>query len=254
MRGDAMTHVAHHGPRAAQRRPAIRYLLGSLLAFGALCAFGGGYYGLAGAKDVPREWLEGTPFKDYFFPSLILFVVVGGSCLIAAAAVLARLQIGRVAAFGAAAVLLIWLAVESLMLGYVSWMQPTTTAGALVVLLLAWFLPGRMPRRSDWHERASGYAWFAAMVGGWLAFYTLMVTHEATLGDLFAWIRELPMLAELVLWLAFFPFVLALTIWNGGWAEVVRFALVTACALAWSLMFYPRRKVPPLGAQELSHD
>jgi hypothetical protein len=82
----------------------------------------------------------------------------------------------------------------------------------------------------------------------------LMVTHEATLGDLFAWIRELPMLAELVLWLAFFPFVLALTIWNGGWAEVVRFALVTACALAWSLMFYPRRKVAPLGAQELSHD
>lgn len=248
-----MTHVAHHGPRTAQRRPAIRYLLGSLLAFGALCAFGGGYYGLAGAKDVPREWLEGTPFKDYFFPSLILFAVVGGSCLVAAAAVFARLQIGRVAAFGAAAVLLIWLAVESLMFGYVSWMQPATTTGALAILLLAWFLPGRMPRGSDWHQRAAGYAWFAVMVGGWLTFYTLMATSEATLGDLVAWIRDLPILVELVVWLALFPFVFGLAIWNSGWSELVRFSLVTASALAWSLVFYPRRKVAALGAQELSH-
>ena len=111
-----MIPVRYHEAHAASTRPAIRYLLGSLLAFGALNAFAGGYYGLAGAEGVPREWLEGTPFKDYFYPSLILLVVVGGSCLVAAAAVFARPRVGRLAAFAAAAVLLIWLAAELLML------------------------------------------------------------------------------------------------------------------------------------------
>ena len=48
----------------------INYSLGILLAFLALNAFGGGYYGMSGAKDVPLEWLEGGPFKNYFIPSL----------------------------------------------------------------------------------------------------------------------------------------------------------------------------------------
>ena len=74
-----MTREAH--------RTAIRYSLGGLLAFGALNAFGGGYYGLAGAAGVPTEWLKGSPFPDYFVPSLILLVVVGGSFLVAAIAV-----------------------------------------------------------------------------------------------------------------------------------------------------------------------
>jgi len=66
----------------------IRYVLGGLLAFGALNAFGGGYYGLSGAEGVPTEWLEGSPFSDYTVPSVIL-LVVGGSFLVAAVAVFA---------------------------------------------------------------------------------------------------------------------------------------------------------------------
>ena len=78
---------ASHDPRT--HRTPLRYSLGGLLAFGALNAFGGGYYGLAGAAGVPTEWLEGSPFRDYFVPSLILLVVVGGSFLVAAIAVFA---------------------------------------------------------------------------------------------------------------------------------------------------------------------
>ena len=37
---------------------ALRYLLGGLLTFGAINAFGGGYYGLSGAKGVPTDWLK----------------------------------------------------------------------------------------------------------------------------------------------------------------------------------------------------
>jgi hypothetical protein len=112
--------------------------MGGLLAFGALNAFGGGYYGMAGAEGVPKEWLEGSPFDDYFVPSLILFVVVGGSLLVAAITVFANLAIARAASLGAVIILFGWLTIETIMIGYVSWMQPATAVGGLVLLLLAW--------------------------------------------------------------------------------------------------------------------
>jgi hypothetical protein len=120
---------------------AIRYALGGLLAFGALNAFASGYYGLAGAKGVPTEWLEGSVFADYFVPSLILFGFVGGLFLVAAVAVFTCLRISRLAAFGAGVVVLGWIAAQVAIIGYVSWMQPTTTVAGLLVLILAWLLP-----------------------------------------------------------------------------------------------------------------
>ncbi len=112
--------------------------LGGLLAFGALNAFAGGYYGLSGAKGIPTEWLAGSPFTNYFVPSLILLVVVGGSLLVAAIAVFARLRMGRFAALGAGIVLLIWIVVQVAIIGYVSWMQPTTAIGGVLIVVLAW--------------------------------------------------------------------------------------------------------------------
>ena len=124
-----------------ERQSVARYSLGSLLAFIALNAFGGGYYGLSGAKGIPTEWLEGSPFRDYFVPSLILFVVVGGLSLFAAIAVFKRFRTARATASTAGIFVLVWLAVETVIIGYVSWMQPTTAAAAVLVLLLTWLLP-----------------------------------------------------------------------------------------------------------------
>jgi hypothetical protein len=139
-----MTQLVAGSPASARAHSAaIRYALGGLLAFGALNAFGGGYYGMAGAEGVPREWLEGSPFEDYFIPSLVLFAGVGGSLLAAAIAVFAGLRLDRRAAITAGVVVLVWIAVETLIIGYVSWMQPATTFGALLILLLAWLLPRR---------------------------------------------------------------------------------------------------------------
>src|SRR6476660_4948097 len=83
--------------------------LGILLAFVAINAFAGGYYGLTGARGVPLAWLDGSPFANYFVPSLILFVLVGGSFTTAAIAVFARLRIGRSAALAAVAIVTGWL-------------------------------------------------------------------------------------------------------------------------------------------------
>lgn len=121
-----------------QAATARRISLGLLLAFAALNAFGGGYFGLSGAEGVPREWLDGSPFHDYFVPSLVLFVVIGGALLTGAIAVLRGSAHARTLALLAGAILLGWLGVQVAIIGYVSWMQPVTAAVALVILALAW--------------------------------------------------------------------------------------------------------------------
>lgn len=128
-------------PDAVTPRPLVRYLLGGLLAFGALNAFGGGWYGLAGAEGVPTEWLAGSPFTSYFVPSLFLLVVVGGTFLAAALAVFARARCARRSATAAGVLVLAWIAVQVAIIGPVSWMQPATAIAGALVLVLASRLP-----------------------------------------------------------------------------------------------------------------
>lgn len=130
-----------------------RYVLGVLLAFGALNAFGGGYYGMSGAEGVPAEWLEGSHFRDYFIPGLVLFFVVGGSFLFSAIAVFARLRLARLAAFCSVVIVFVWLGVQMAIIGYVSWMQPTTATVAFVILILTWLLP-KQPRKANGNRGA----------------------------------------------------------------------------------------------------
>jgi hypothetical protein len=128
----------------------LRYALAGLLAFGALNAFAGGYYGLSGAPGVPVEWLEGSPFSDYTIPSLILFIVVGGSLLVASVTVFTRSRFARFSALTAGAIVLVWIAVQVAIIGYVSWMQPATAIGGLLIFVLAGTLPksGAPPYRA----------------------------------------------------------------------------------------------------------
>jgi len=128
--------------RKSRHNP-IRHVLGALLVFVALNAFAGGFYGMSGAEGVPIEWLSRTPFSDYFIPGLILFAVVGGSSLVAAIAVFLPRRLARPAAFGAVAILFVWLAVQLVIIGYVSWMQPTTATVGFLVLILTWALPSK---------------------------------------------------------------------------------------------------------------
>jgi hypothetical protein len=119
-----------------------RWILVAVLGVVALNAFGGGYYGMAGARDVPVEWLAGSPFSSYFVPSLVLFVVVGGSCLVAAVAVVAQHRLARRAAMTSGLILIAWILAQMSIIGYVSWLQPAMlAAGALMLLLATRFHP-----------------------------------------------------------------------------------------------------------------
>jgi hypothetical protein len=119
---------------------AFRYVLGVLLAFLALNAFAGGYYGMAGARGVPTQWLEGSPFHSYFVPGLILFAIVGCSSLLAAVAVLTGRPRARRLVIATGSITLGWIAVQLAIIGYVSWMQPTLVIIGVLILRLATLL------------------------------------------------------------------------------------------------------------------
>lgn len=118
----------------------LRIALGTLLAFMALCAMGGGAYGMMGASGVPIEWLKGSPFHSYFIPSLFLFAGVGGICAVAALAMFSAHRLSRSYAYGAGVLLIAWIAVQVLVIGYVSWLQPAVTVYGVIILLLARWL------------------------------------------------------------------------------------------------------------------
>jgi hypothetical protein len=115
----------------------LRYILGSVLILVAINAFGGGYYGMAGAKNVPVEWLKGSPFHNYFIPGLFLFIVIGGSALISAIAVFRRHHMANKAALICGIIILLWLAIQVAIIGYISWLQPTTAIAAIFILILS---------------------------------------------------------------------------------------------------------------------
>lgn len=118
----------------------ITNILGILLLLLAINAFGGGYYAMAGAEGVPMEWLQGSPFASYFVPGLFLFIVIGGWALFAAILVFMKNKFAPKAALISGVMVLLWLGVQFSIIGYVSWMQPTTTVAAVLILILAWQL------------------------------------------------------------------------------------------------------------------
>jgi hypothetical protein len=99
-------------------------------------AFGGGFYGLAGAKDIPHSWLDGSPFSSFFIPSLFLFVAIGGGMLVATIAWWRKSRLAPRVSLGMGVLLMLWIVAQVSIIGYVSWMQPVSfLAGAVIVTL-----------------------------------------------------------------------------------------------------------------------
>jgi len=123
-------------PTRSSLPAATRTLLGLEL-FVAFWAFAGGIGMMGGGLDLPSEWLEGTPFKNYFIPGLILVVVIGGSMLAASLVVWSRRPFFGPVSLLAGCILVIWIIVQVVLIGYRSWMQPTFFAFGLAVVALA---------------------------------------------------------------------------------------------------------------------
>jgi hypothetical protein len=84
----------------------------SLNTFLALTAIAGGRALLAGFQTPPVSLLQGSPFRSYLVPGLVLSVVVGGSAASAAVALVFRLRVAVLANLFAAAAVIIFEVVE----------------------------------------------------------------------------------------------------------------------------------------------
>ena len=82
--------------------------------------------------------------------------------------------------------------------------------------------------------------WFVWMVAMWAAFFALLAAGR--LGDVWAWVRDLPLVVEGVLWIAFLPWLLATAVWESSWPDTLRIALVVLFAAGWTLVSIPRAK------------
>jgi hypothetical protein len=100
-------------------------------------AFGGGFYGLSGAKAIPRTWLDGSPFHSFFVPSLFLFVCIGGGMLVATIVWLRKSRLAPWVSLVMGALLMLWIIVQVSIIGYVSWMQPASFAAGAAIATLA---------------------------------------------------------------------------------------------------------------------
>lgn len=130
---------------------ALRAVLELLCAFSGITAAAGGIILMAnrwgGHGLPPLELLRHTPFSTFFWPGVLLLVVIGGSNL-AAALHLARRDPGtEVRAGFAGGAMVVWILCEIALLRTFVWLQALyLVVGLATFVLAAWLFAARRPR------------------------------------------------------------------------------------------------------------
>lgn len=129
------TQAAHAALGADRRRDlALAALDGAV----GISAIGGAAYALGGAKDWPREWLDGSPFSSYRVPGLVLGFIHAPIDLVAAWALARRHPRAGELALLSGAVQVGWIVVQARIIGLRSFLQPLLGAVGVVSLAAAW--------------------------------------------------------------------------------------------------------------------
>ena len=114
----------------------LRALIG-LNAFAALSALSGGFAILAGWILFPADWLRASPFSDYTTPGVILFVIVGGSAVVATIAELRRSMSSAALSAVAGSIMMGWILVEIAIIQQVAWPHVLYFAVGFGIAMLA---------------------------------------------------------------------------------------------------------------------
>ena len=101
---------------------------------------------LGGGMGIPLEWLANSPFTSYFWPGIILGVVVGGAQALALVAQYGRLRLALGLQAAAGLVMMGWIFVEIAMMLVWSPLHGIYFATGLVQVVLAVLALGAWPR------------------------------------------------------------------------------------------------------------
>ena len=112
-----------HPKTKAHTMSATRRTVVGLHLFNAVSAVGGGIGLVAGGLGVPTVLLRHTPFESFVVPGIFLAVVIGGSATIGATALIADWRRAPVISAAAGAVMVGWIAGETLLVEGFSWLQ-----------------------------------------------------------------------------------------------------------------------------------
>ncbi|RYV49563.1 hypothetical protein [Pengzhenrongella frigida] len=91
--------------------------------FNAVSAVGGGIALVAGGLGVPTTLLRHTPFESFVVPGIFLAAIIGGSATIGATALMADWRRATVISAAAGAVMVGWIAGETVLVEGFSWLQ-----------------------------------------------------------------------------------------------------------------------------------
>lgn len=69
------------------------------------------------------DWLRGSPFPDYRFPGLFLAVVIGGANGLTTLLLLRRHRFGPMASFLTGLLLVVWVSIQTVIVGVRHWSQ-----------------------------------------------------------------------------------------------------------------------------------
>jgi hypothetical protein len=109
--------------------------------FNAMSAMGGGIGLVTGTLPIPKALLKHTPFESYVIPGLFLGIVIGGSALLGAVALLTHAGRSRLISTAAGVIMVGWITGETILIQGFSWLQGLYLLTGLRVAMGSWYLP-----------------------------------------------------------------------------------------------------------------
>ena len=121
------------------KRRLLTYSLGAFQAFIGITAIAGGFRLVSnpnGASDIPIEWLNSSPFTNYFIPGSVLLIVIGfGNVLGGIFSFLSKRYAGGLAAM-LGTFLILFMTIEVWFVGLRNFLQPLYFILGAIVLIL----------------------------------------------------------------------------------------------------------------------
>ena len=109
--------------------------------FNAVSAIGGGITLATGTLPVPKALLRHTPFDSFIIPGLFLGVVIGGSAIAGALALMSHARRSQLISTAAGVVMVGWIAGETILIQGFSGLQGLYMLTGLLVVVGSFYLP-----------------------------------------------------------------------------------------------------------------